>query len=753
MKPSREAPFSIRFNQLMLVLLALLLSFPLPASGSSTPRRTIISQYTATKLTTQAVYLTDAAGKLDPGTILSGQHNANFIPWSPQLPTTVPVHWMRFTLTNSLSEDSLFYANITFTDVVQLYEVSPSGTIRQEQTGDLWPLSQRPVSLGQMCFVHLYIPYGQTRTFYVRMESSTLISQQFKPMALQGVKLFPRKVFEERFINSRLYQALFYGACLIMLVYNFFLLIILRNRNYLLYLLYLLSIMLFFAANNGYLAEWLLAQHPRPDLYIRFFSTPVLVFFFLLFSRSFLQSSALSPKYYALSRLLLVCLTIAGLLMLAGYWWLGRYLVIVLAILVLLLVTLMAVSALLKKYSPARYFLVANATLILWGLVYAFQRFPGASGGQLAQYGIQIGVILELALFSLGLADSINLVRKELAQKQLENERLQLQKEMELKRLAEDKNRELEQRVIERTSEVVAQNEEIQAQNEQLAINYQELSSAQYIIQAQNEALRGLNEELEARVKDRTRELELTNTELEEAIAELDHFIYRTAHDIKGPLARLQGLTYVALLDISEEPSRSYMQKLYAESIQLNNILSRLSTIYDIKKQVLVYEPIDFCTLIEEIRQQELTNELYQPSQIAVFIRESGEFLADQRLIRFMLTNLLENALKFGKKASEQPHMVTVQVQTAADDLQITITDNGVGIDEQDVSHIFDLFSRSARVHKTAGLGLYMTRLSVERLGGTIRLLPDTKPLTVFEIRLPKHRPVQELPVRLFNQH
>ncbi len=745
MKPGWESASRFRFALFIPLILTLFQLFTLRVWAQQFPGYLVITENSVFDLSPHAVYLADSSGKLTLSALWPEKHNQTFRPLSTVPDRKSNVHWLKITLRNGGLADSVFYANITFTDIIQLYEITPDGRIRSQLTGDLLPLSQRSVSIGQMSFVRLHLPHGQTRTYYLRLESSTAITRQFRTIALQSIQLYPRTAFEERFVHNRISQALFYGACLIMLLYNFFLMVVLRNRSYLFYVLYLLSLILFFASNNGYLAEWLLANHPRPDLYLRFLATPILLFFFLVFSLSFLQASNFSPRLRKLSGYILVALAGTVLLMLTGYWAAGRLVAVLLAILILLMVFVMALHAIRKGYSPAWYYLTANSILIAGGLAYALERIHGVSGSQLPQYGIQLGVVLELALFSLGLADSINLVRKELARKQLENERLHLQQEVELKLLAEKKNRELEQKVIERTTEIVAQNEEIQTQNEQLAQNYEELAAAQELIQSQNDVLLQLNQDLEARVKARTSELELTNAELQKAVAELDRFIYRTAHDIKGPLARLQGLTYVALMDITDESSRNYIEKLYAESVQLNAILSRLSAIHEIKNQELSHERIDFKILIDKILEEHLAGRnAGQFIPVEVSIRDATEYYTDPRLIRFILLNLLENALKFQKKKGDTPPLVAVRISSEPDSLILNITDNGIGIDAEDAPSIFDLFSRAARIHKTAGLGLYMTRLGVERLGGSIRLVPNAEQLTQFEVRLPKQVPVQK---------
>lgn len=678
----------------------------------------------------------DPSGQITLDQVRSGESSSGFAPLLRLGSGRAEVHWVHFSLKNLLSPDSLFYLRVTFTDHIQLYEVSPRG-IRTESTGDLTPIPQRSVPNGQFAFLTLRVPYRQTRDFYLRLASSTSLSRQFKAAALQHIELYPRAVYQERFVDNRIYQALFFGACLIMLLYNAFMAVVLRERSYFYYLAYLFALIVFFASNNGYLAEGPLAQMPRLDLYVRFLVTPLLLTFYLLFSRTYLISRLHAPQLHRLTSYLLWGLPIPALVMFAGGWSLGRTAVVLLALCTFPLVLVMSIQALRRGYTPARHFLAANALLLSGGVAFAVQRLSPGAGNLLTQYGIQIGSVLELALFSLGLAYRIQIFRQQLVQKQLENERLERLRIAELQKLAEEKNQELEEKVIHRTAEILAQKEEILAQNELLAQSFEELTAAQELISQQNAELAHVNVMLEHKVQLRTEELVAVNVALQKSNAELDRFIYRTAHDIKGPLARLQGLSYLALLEVNDETARTYLQKLFAEAKDLNAILTRLSTVYDLKHQELRYENILFEPLLDEIVADLRKTGEYDGISIRVEGNVPSGFRSDRTLIRFIIRTLVDNGLKFQRKPPPADGFVAVAIQTQHDQVQIRVMDNGIGIEPQYRVGLFDIFSRAAKVHQSPGLSLYMCRLTVERLGGHIHLASDPPGYTVFEVCLP----------------
>jgi signal transduction histidine kinase len=695
-------------------------------------------------LTSSLAVLPDSSGKLTYTHVTSQRITKEFKPFAEKyVKPTIKVYWLRFAVHNQSNTDSTYKIGITFTDDITLYEVA-NGVLRTEKSGDLIPLYSRETQVGQMAFVSITVPISQTRTYYIRLENSTSITQQLRKLSLQSIKLLPAQVFQKRFVDNRIYQALFFGALLVMLVYNLFIFIALQDRNYLYYLFYLFALLVFFASNSGYLVELCFPQTPRTDLYIRFISAPILLIFYLLFSKSYLKTNLFSPVLNKLVHYLMVTLMGIVILMPMGLWALGRSITVVLAVFTMTLILIAAIQSYRQGFTPARFFLAGNVLLLIGGTIFAGQRYFAVVHNPLVQYSIQLASILEATLFSIGLADRINLIRRELAQKNLENERLERQRVLEMKNLVEEKNRELEKKVLLRTAQVLAQKEEVMAQKEeietqkgQLEINYHALEEAQHIIREQHAQLFEINQALESRVVERTQELHIANTNLQKAVQELDEFIYRTAHDIRGPLARLLGLNQIALLDIQDAQALDYFHKLHFEATYLNYILSRLSSIYEINHLVIRKETFDLKMMIETVFAAVRQKEISYGAVLQLRIETPGVIYSDYRLLQFILQNLIENAVRFQSKEEGTAPYVLIKADSLEKGVQIQVLDNGVGIDPQDVPVIFDMFSRAAGKYHTAGLGLYMAKVCVEKLNGSIQLMPNTGHLTEFRIQLP----------------
>ncbi len=303
------------------------------------------------------------------------------------------------------------------------------------------------------------------------------------------------------------------------------------------------------------------------------------------------------------------------------------------------------------------------------------------------------------------------------------------------------KNR-LNAKLQDSNDEILSQKIEIENQKESLVKNNLELEKAQQVIKEQNDVLNEINAQLESIVKSRTKELKTTNSELEIALKELDSFIYKTSHDIRGPLARLMGLCNVALMDVEDEKSLNYFEMLNGTANYLNSMLARLSTVSDIKNMELKLEPIDFIELTDSVLAENSLYDGFSKIKFNVSVSKNIKFFSDQTLLKLVMHNLIENAIKFHRKTEKSESFVDINVYKKNNKLYINVADNGIGINKAEFPQIFEMFARGSGKHQTAGLGLYMVKLSVEKLKGKIALLENNPDLTEFEIEIPFQIPV-----------
>lgn len=281
---------------------------------------------------------------------------------------------------------------------------------------------------------------------------------------------------------------------------------------------------------------------------------------------------------------------------------------------------------------------------------------------------------------------------------------------------------ELEKLVNQRTSEIEAQKEEIEAQRTQ--------------IEEQNNELITANTSLEDKVQERTEELKKTYGELLDVNKEMDTFIYRSVHDVRGPIARLQGLSQLLGMESKDEKILYIVDKLNDTSDEMNDVFYRLLNIVRLKSADLSYTKIDIKELIENVLDRFHFNIDKVQLSSNLTLAKGAQLLSSRETIDLILYQLVDNAIKF-KKPSE-PAKVDIEVIKNNSTLTLTVSDYGVGIPKRQATKIFDMFYVGHEEVTGAGLGLYTVKTAVKVLNGQVRLvsnaISDSK--TTFEVVL-----------------
>ena len=223
--------------------------------------------------------------------------------------------------------------------------------------------------------------------------------------------------------------------------------------------------------------------------------------------------------------------------------------------------------------------------------------------------------------------------------------------------------------------------------------------------------------------------------DLQESNKELDNFIYRASHDLRGPITRLVGVVNLGMLEAKESVSRKYFDLLGKVAFEMNAMLSRLLTVHEIYQHNFKSEEFtvkeELKGYVEEFRNKNLAFQI----DLVYDIPARLKWITDRVLFKTAMQNLIENAYVHG--STENP-CINIKVRKINGHfVKFTVSDNGLGFSEEVVDKIFNMFFQGTeRSNLNYGLGLYLTKKSVEKLGGSIAL---TKPVndTTFEIILP----------------
>jgi signal transduction histidine kinase len=252
-----------------------------------------------------------------------------------------------------------------------------------------------------------------------------------------------------------------------------------------------------------------------------------------------------------------------------------------------------------------------------------------------------------------------------------------------------------------------------------------------------NAAKKKANVRLDQEVQAATKDLEVANSLLAEVNKELDHFIYKTSHDIRGPLASLKGLCNVAITDVKDPLALDYFTKLDFTATHLDTLLRRLQKINQINHDELKLQSVDFKDLIEELILLETKKGLPSRFVFKQDIEPINNFSSDREFIFLILENLVDNAIKFHNNSDSVNPFAIIKVGLHEDNLVISVIDNGIGIGQANPEELFQMFVRASERSISGGIGLYMSRRAAERLGGEIHMRITLEGYTEFYVSFP----------------
>jgi signal transduction histidine kinase/ligand-binding sensor domain-containing protein len=239
---------------------------------------------------------------------------------------------------------------------------------------------------------------------------------------------------------------------------------------------------------------------------------------------------------------------------------------------------------------------------------------------------------------------------------------------------------------------------------------------------------------LYATYKWRVYSVEKRNAELRKLNSELDRFVYSTSHDLRAPLASILGLINLSRL---EEKNREQYLGLIEKSVyKLDEFISEI--IDYSRNSRLAIEPvaIDFQPLISSILEDLEYLEENVTLKKNISISNSEVFHSDKTRIRIILSNLISNAIKYHNSRQANP-FIDITIHCTTHQATITVADNGIGIRDDQQENIFKMFHRGSEQSKGSGIGLYIVKETVTKLGGSITVKSKLGEGSTFEVILP----------------
>ncbi len=258
----------------------------------------------------------------------------------------------------------------------------------------------------------------------------------------------------------------------------------------------------------------------------------------------------------------------------------------------------------------------------------------------------------------------------------------------------------LEKQVANRTKELDEKNKYLKQINKDLTIARKNLNK--------------LNKTLEKRVKDRTMEVDTL-------LKQKDEFVNQLGHDLKTPLMPLSTLIPLLIQKEKDKTKREWLEVLernvdYMKGIVIKTIeLAKLNS----PKTKFSLEEINLKDEITRTIENKVT--LFENKKIKINnnISENYNVQADKLRLEELLTNILENSIKYNKVGGE----ITINAERNKSFVKVSIKDTGIGMTDNQIRHIFDEFykaDQSRHDFESSGLGMTISKRIVERHNGKI---------------------------------
>lgn len=314
--------------------------------------------------------------------------------------------WVRFTLFNPGEDDRhiVLREDYPLIDHLEFWAPGHDGQWRSIATGDRTAFSTREFAHRDFLF-DLEVPAGEERTFYLRAASAG-------PVDLNLAVYGPHALVSTLSIEQLAFGA-YYGGFIVLVLYNFFIFLIVRDRAFVYYLLYAASYGLYFAIHNGLAFQFLWPDSPAWGNQALLVMLNLSLIFGMQFTRTFLDSAMFAPRLDAVARVT-QWLAVFGLL--ASFVAPYSLIILPVAILTVIVTSLIIVLGsigLIKGFRPARFFMIAWGMLLTGVMVYMFKVFGVLPHNAVTQNAFQAGSLLEMVLLSLALASRVRELQRQ----------------------------------------------------------------------------------------------------------------------------------------------------------------------------------------------------------------------------------------------------------------------------------------------------------------------------------------------------
>ena len=581
--------------------------------------------------------------------------------------------------------------------------------------GHLRPLNPDIQNSPSFSFV-LPIPYGGMADIYIRAQSHKQLQM---PLFLQN-----DRGSSDLKLNRNLFLGGYIGIMLVMLLYNLFIYFSIRERNYLFYVFYLITVCITQLSFTGYSAFYL-----WPDSYwiIQHSSTSFTVIT-MIFAAEFMQRFVHVNEHirnFKWVKSIIYAVAISGAAICFFGFAVEGYMVIQLTSAVMAFYMLYISIALTRMgQRQARYFLVAWSVFVTGILIFVAKDWGLLPYNDATKHMMAIGSAVEVVLISFGLADKINVLRREKEQSQAEALRMARENE----RFIRDQNVVLERKVTERT-------QALQESNDHLKQTQSQLVSAEKMASL-GQLTAGIAHEINNPLNFISSNIPPLKRDLQDLKVVLD--AYRAASKDDPGMADVHALEERIGVDFTVKEVQEILGCMENGAARTSEIIRGLRTFSrldeDDLKEADINDGLRSTVVVLGPQFRDMVDVEYDLAELPRVECYPGK-------LNQLFMNLLNNAAH----AAKQRHgntggIVGITSRLEGETVRVSITDNGMGMDENVQARLFEPFFTTKNVGEGTGLGLSIAQGIAQKHQGSITLESVVGQGTTFTLTLPVRR-------------
>jgi signal transduction histidine kinase len=640
----------------------------------------------------------------------------------PNLQLSRSDFWIKFSIQNESDQEELILAlEYPMLSICEFYSIS-EGKVYSLSYNEKF--SQRKYKNQNFLF-DIKLAKGATETYFLRVKSS---EQMMLPLIIGTPKLMA-----ERLSGNDLVWGMFIGLILVMVVYNLFIYISVKDPSYLYYVAYSLLIGLTQVTLSGFTYRFILFDYPSLN------HMGIIVFPGLagiignLFMMNFLQTKENTPKLHKAIYVSILIYGTAVVLRLIGLDQASYRTIDIAAITTVLITFTVTISLSLKGYRPAILFLLAFSMFFTGLLLFVLRNLGIVPYNDLTNYTKEGGIALDVVLLAFALADKINTFKRE-KEKSQEETLLVLQ---ENDRIVREQNIFLETKVNERTHELSQANTE-------LSQTLIELKDAQgQLVEAEKMASLG---QLTAGIAH----------EINNPINFVTSNITPLNRDIDTLIEFIQEMEKIGLSELSAEEKKKQIEEKKEEldfdylKMEITQLLKGIhegaSRTSEIVKGLRVFSRLDEDDLKKADMNGGLDSTLIVINNLLTNKVSLKKNYGNIPLIdcypgklNQVFLNIISNAIfaidkKFG---DAKGGILKISTSSNEKSVFVKIEDNGIGMDETTKKKIFEPFFTTKDVGEGTGLGMSIAYNTIRRHQGEIQVNSKLGLGTEFILELP----------------